>query len=174
MTEKGFAYVRTEWAYGERPVTAAKMNAWDANIARGFAIAWRLTNHLLGGGDGVVAGLEGALQVAAMTPPTLETRVAPGVAFIEETPFVLAQAVDTLAITPPTIKARVDLVQARLDDWSITVKEGAEDDVPETPEPDPASLALAALYLRPGMTVIKNTDDGVNGYIEDLRVLLAG
>ncbi len=100
--------------------------------------------------------------------------MAPGIAFIQETPFALAEAVDTLAITPPTLKARVDLVQARLSDWSIIVKEGEEDDAPETPAPDPASLALAALHLRPGMTVIKNTDDGVNGYIVELRVLLTG
>jgi len=43
---------------------------------------------------------------------------------------------------------------------------------PVAPEPDADCIALAELHLRVGMTVIKDADDGTNGYISDVRQFL--
>jgi len=61
------------------------------------------------------------------------------------------------------------LVQARLENWDISIKPGTEASSPTAPNPDSDCIALAQLFLRPGMTVIKNTDDSTNGYIIDAR-----
>lgn len=174
MPEKGFGYARTQWSYGERPVTAAKLNDWDAHIARAFVLAWRLLNHGFGGGDGVVSGLDDALQASALIPPGPGARVGAGVAFIGERPFVLGEPVNTREVTPLEEHPRIDLVQARAEDGAIVIKDGAEHETPVAPEPYPDCLPLAYLHLRPAMTVIKDTDDGVNGFIEDARDFIGG
>ncbi|MCK5863366.1 MAG: hypothetical protein KAH38_12830, partial [Candidatus Hydrogenedentes bacterium] len=124
------------------------------------------------GGDGVLQNTLDALQVAARTPPGMTVNVLTGIAFISNMPLALYQNVELLPITAPTTHPRIDLVQAGLSDWSFTIREGEEAAVPIPPEPDEDSLPLARIHLRPGMTSIKNSDDGINGYIEDTRTLL--
>jgi hypothetical protein len=63
-------------------------------------------------------------------------------------------------------------VQARLNTWGISVKTGTEAASPTPPSADADCIALGRLYLRPGMTSIKDTDDSVNGYIIDVRAFL--
>ncbi len=172
MTGKGLAYPRTQWSYGERPVRASKLNAWDDHIADAVELLCRLINQALGGGDGVAPGIGDELRVVATSPPTLSVRALRGCAFINEMPFQLTEATETLAIDAPQNNPRVDLVQARLEDWTIMVKEGVEAATPETPTPDEECLALAGLLLRPGMAAVKDVDDGVNGFIVDARRLL--
>ena len=172
MSEKGKAYIPTRWDYGERPVTAAKLNAWDDYVADALELAYRLINEAFGGGDGVLQNALEALQVVALTPPGLSVKVSAGYAFISGMPFALKEAVELLPIVAPTTNPRTDLVQARLSDWSFVVKEGEEAASPIPPEADEDCLPLALLHLRTGMASVKNSDDGVNGYIEDVRVLL--
>ena len=172
MSEKGKAYIPTRWDYGERPVTAAKLNAWDDRVAIALELAYRLINEAFGGGDGVLQNALNALQVIALTPPALSVKVLAGYAFISAMPFALKEAVELLPVVAPATHPRTDLVQARLSDWTFVIKEGAEAASPAPPEPDDDCLPLALLHLRPGMASIKNTDDGVNGYIEDIRNLL--
>ena len=172
MSEKGKAYLPTRWDFGERPVTAAKLNGWDDHIAAALELAYQLVNELCGGGDGVLENALDALQVVALMPPTLAVQVLPGYAFISGMPLSLKEAVELLPVVAPTTNPRTDLVQARLSDWSFVVKEGTEATTPTPPEADEDCLPLALLHLRPGMVSIKNSDDGVNGYIEDVRVLL--
>lgn len=172
MSEKGKAYIPTRWDYGERPVTAAKLNAWDDHVAAALELAYRLINEAFGGGDGVLQHALDALQVIALTPPALSVKVSAGYAFISGMPFALKEAVELLPIVAPTTNPRTDLVQARLSDWSFVVKEGEEAISPTAPEADEDCLPLALLHLRTGMASIKNSDDGVNGYIEDNRTLL--
>ena len=49
---------------------------------------------------------------------------------------------------------------------------GTEAASPEPPDPEEDCVALAQLYLRVGMSSIKNADDAVNGYIIDARTFL--
>ncbi len=172
MSETGKAYLPTRWEHGERPVTAAKLNAWDDHIAAALTLAYRLINVVAGGGDGVLAGSLDGVLVTAHMPASLSVRVLPGHAFIGNMPFELAEAVDLPPATPPESLPRIDLVQARLSDWSLTVTTGTEAESPDAPEADEDCLPLARLHLRPGMTAIKAEDDGINGYIEDTRTLL--
>ena len=172
MSEKGKAYIPTRWNYGERPVTAEKLNTWDDNIATALELAYHLVNEAFGGGDGVVQNALDALQVVALTPPTLAVKVQAGYAFISGMPFALTEAVELLPVTVPSTNPRTDLVQARLSDWTFVIKEGEEAASPTSPDPDDDCLPLALLHLRTGMTSIKNTDDSINGYIEDVRTLL--
>ncbi|HDP34126.1 MAG TPA: hypothetical protein ENN29_03335 [Candidatus Hydrogenedentes bacterium] len=171
MSEKGKAYLRTRWEYGERPVASAKMNGWDDRIAYALELAYRLINEAFGGGDGALGDALDGLQVVALTPPAPAVKVLPGYAFISGMPFAMEEAVELLPVVAPSADQRIDLVQARLSDWTYVIKEGEEDAAPPPPDADEDCLPLALLHLRVGMASIKNSDDGVNGYIEDARVL---
>lgn len=102
----------------------------------------------------------------------MSVTVKPGYAFVSKMPFKLASSTDTPAFTAPTAHPRIDLVQARLDTWGITVKTGLEAASPSVPAADTDCIVLAHIYLRPGMTAITNTDDTTNGYLTDARTFL--
>lgn len=169
MNEKGLAYPRTAWAYGERPVASAKLNAWDARIAAALELAYRLINTAMGGENGVIPGLEDMLRVEACTPPNLMVAVRPGYAFISGMPFRLHARAETAALTPPAGAPRIDVVLARLSDWSVFIQGGTEGAVPQAPIPPPGSLLLAELHLKPGMNTVRNADNGIDGFIIDRR-----
>jgi hypothetical protein len=86
MSISGLAYLRTRWQYGERPVSAAKLNAWDDRIDAAVSLAFVLIHRSLGAGDGVVNNLLQSLRVIALTPPTLSVRVQPGYALFSSVP----------------------------------------------------------------------------------------
>jgi len=173
MAIKGNAYTKTTWAFGERPVASAKLNSWDDRIESALELVHYLVNLAWGGGDGILRGAtSGDLGAAAKAPPALHVEVGAGYAFISKYPYRLTSAMDTPAVTPPTTHPRIDLVQARLTTWDISVKTGTESASPTAPSPDADCLALAQLYLRPGMTCIKDSDDSTNGYIIDVRAYL--
>jgi len=172
MAIKGLAYPKTTWAFEERPVASSKLNTWDDRIEAGLELAFDLVRETLGGRDGVVRTGGGALRAQAAAAPGLSVEVQPGAAFIGGFPYRQETPVQTVDVTPPVSEDRLDLVQACLDDWTVTVKTGAEGTPPVEPAADTDCLALAALYLRPGMTTIKNTDDGSEGYIIDVRKFL--
>ncbi|MEX2016192.1 MAG: hypothetical protein WD873_06095 [Candidatus Hydrogenedentales bacterium] len=173
MSIKGNAYPKTTWAFQERPVASAKLNSWDDRIEAALELAYFLLAHAWGGGNGVVRGAAAAdLEVVAADTPALHVLVQPGYAFIDRCPYKLAVETPTADVTPPVTNPRIDLVQARLATWDVSIKPGAEAASPVAPAPDTDAIALAELYLRPGMTVIKNTDDATNGYIIDARTFL--
>lgn len=173
MSIKGNAYPKTTWAFQERPVASAKLNTWDDRIEAALELAYFLLAHAWGGGNGVVRGATANdLQVVAAGTPALHVVTQPGYAFIDRFPFKLAAATPTADVTPPGTDPRIDLVQARLATWDISVKTGAESATPSAPAPDTDAIALAELHLRPGMSVIKDTDDATNGYIVDARTFL--
>lgn len=173
MAIQGLSYSKTSWAFEERPVSSAKLNQWDDRIEAGLELAFFLLNQAWGGGEGVIRGVPaGALIVAATSPSGLSVTVAPGYAFIAGYPFRLASAVETVAIAPPATHGRIDLVQADLATWSVTVKTGTESATPAAPDVSNGALALAELVLRPGMTSIEDTDDSINGYVVDVRAFV--
>jgi hypothetical protein len=173
MAIKGLGYTKTTWAFQERPVASAKLNMWDDRIEAALELVHFLLSHAWGGGDGVLRGVaEHDLKVEASDPAGLAVVVQPGAAFIGRYPYRLSAVVTTPSVAPPSIEDRIDLVQARLAMWDVNVKAGEEHASPEAPEPDADCIALAELHLRPGMSVITNADDSVNGYIVDAREFL--
>jgi len=173
MAIRGNSYIKTTWAFEERPVASSKLNFWDDRIEAGLEMAFFLLNQAWGGGSGVLRNATADdLKVAALAVPGLSVEVQPGYAFISNYPYKLSVVTGTVDVTAPVTNPRIDLVQARLDTWDVSIKVGAESATPVAPAPDADSLALAELYLRPGMTVIKNTDDTTNGYITDVRSYL--
>ena len=170
MAIRGKSYIKTSWAFQERPVSSAKFNTWDDRIEAALELLMNLASLAWGGGDGVIRNASaGDLAVSARTPPGMAVSVAPGYAFIGRFPFRLSASTMVGGIASPVSHPRIDLVQARLDTWDVTVKQGTEATSPSAPEPDDDCLALAELYLRPGMTAVLDSDDGVNGYITDVR-----
>ena len=173
MAIKGNAYLKTTWAYQERPVSSTKLNTWDDRIEGALELVHFLLSHAWGGGDGVLRNAAADdLHVVATSPEGLSVEVKPGYAFIANLPYKLAETTETAEVTAPTSNPRIDLVQARLASWDVSIVTGTESASPSTPGPDPGCIALAALYLRPGMTVIADVDDSANGYIIDARAFL--
>lgn len=173
MAIQGLSYPKTSWAFEERPVSSAKLNQWDDRIEAALEIAFFLLNQAWGGGSGVLRGIAaGELAVAATSPVGLRVAVAPGYAFIAGYPFRLSAATETAEIVPPATNGRIDLVQANLATWSVSVKAGVEAASPSAPPPDSGAIPLAELVLRPGMASIEDADDAVNGYIVDARAFV--
>ncbi len=173
MAMKGMGYQKTEWAYQERPVASSKLNGWDDRIEEAIELVHEMLALAWGGGDGVVRGATATdLEVVATGPPSLTVIVKAGRAFISKFVYKLAGDVTTTSVTVPSSQPRIDLVVARLEGWSVAVVEGSESASPQPPDPGTDEIALAELYLRPGMTCIKDTDDGTNGYITDVRTFV--
>jgi len=173
MSIKGLGYTKTTWAFEERPVASNKLNNWDDRIEFALELIFFLLNENWGGGNGVTQNATtDDLAVKAHSPADLAVEVRPGYAFIEKMPFRLAATTDAGTVIAPASNDRRDLVQASLDGWSVNIKTGAESASPSAPAPDAGCIPLAELHLRPGMSVIKDSDDGSNGYIIDTRTLL--
>ena len=173
MAIKGLGYTKTAWTFEERPVSSSKLYTWDNRIELALELAFFLLSQAWGGGNGVVrkAAAED-LKVAASATPNLSVRVNPGYAFISKFPYKLAAEAATSDVTSPAANPRIDLVQARLNSWDVSIVTGTEAASPTAPAAQSDCLALASLYLRPGMTSIKNTDDTTNGYIVDARTFV--
>ena len=170
MAVKGLGYTRTTWTFEERPVASSKLNTWDNRIELALELAFVLLSQAWGGGNGVIRKAStDDLRVTASTTPDLSVHVKPGYAFISRFPYKLAAEAATTDVVPPVTHPRIDLVQARLTTWDVSIVTGTESASPSAPSAQSDCIALAQLYLRPGMTSIKNTDDATNGYIVDVR-----
>ncbi len=173
MAVKGNGYTKTAWAFQERPVTSSKLNQWDDRIEAALELVYLLLNLAWGGGSGVIRGATtDDLKTIASSPASMTVKVKPGYAFVSKFPYKLAATTDTAEFAAPVAHPRIDLVQAKLDAWGISVKTGTEAASPSPPAADTDALAIARVYLRPGMASIKDTDDSVNGYIIDVRAFL--
>ena len=173
MAIKGSAYAKTAWTFEERPVASSKLNLWDDRIEAALELVHWLMAQALGGADGVIRGATtDDAGAVALSPAGMSVEVGPGYAVVSQFPFKLAVATETAEVTAPVTQDRIDLVQARLDTWGIGIKTGSEAATPSAPAPDADCLALAELWLRPGMTSIKNADDTTNGYIVDVRTFV--
>ncbi|MFP4502226.1 MAG: hypothetical protein ACLFTT_14590 [Candidatus Hydrogenedentota bacterium] len=172
MAFKGPAYLKTTWAFEERPVASAKLNTWDDRIEGALELVFLFISQSWRNEDGILRGAASNLAVQATATPGLAVTVAPGYALIGGFPYQLTDPTETVDVIPPSTEDRVDLVQARLDTWGVSIKTGIEAAEPAAPTPGSDCIALAELYLRPGMTAIKNADDATNGYITDARTFL--
>ncbi len=173
MAVKGLGYAKTTWSFEERPVASSKLNTWDDRIEGALELLFLLQNQALGGASGVLrTGSLADLKVSALAAPGLSVEVGPGYAFINGYPYKLASTTETVDVSAPLVQDRVDLVQASLAAWTVTVKTGTESAGPSAPPPDSDCIALGQIYLRPGMGSIKNADDGTNGHIADVRAFV--
>ena len=127
MAIQGKSYIKTTWAFEERPVASSKLNSWDDRIEGALELAYRLLSLAWGGGDGVLRGATtDDLKVIEAASPDLSVTVQPGFAFISNFPYQLSAATQTTDVTPPSVDPRIDLVVARLDTWDVLVKVGTE------------------------------------------------
>ena len=173
MAIKGQGYIKTAWDFEERPVASAKLNQWDDRIEAALELVFFLLSQAWGGGNGVLRGASAAdLQVAAKPIPAMAVDIAPGYAFVNGYPYRLAETLESTPIEAPASLDRIDVVAASLTTGGVLVVLGVESGSPGAPAVPADHLALARLYLRPGMTAIKNLDDASNGYIIDRRVFL--
>ena len=173
MAIKGNAYPKTSWAFQERPVTSAKLNTWDDRIEAALELAFFYLSHAWGGGDGVIRGAAtDDLKVVATSPASLSVSVKPGYAFVSKMPYRLSAATQSADFAAPATNPRIDLVQARLATWDVSVKQGLESATPVAPAVDTDAIPLAQIYLRVGMSSVKDADDTVNGYVIDARNFL--
>lgn len=119
--------------------------------------------------DGILGEVDGALQVAPSGEANpLTVTVNPGEAAVVMQPVEVATPEVSAQIVPPTAQPRIDLVEIGTD-GTVHVRRGDEAASPAPPAVNRAFLPLAYLHLRPDMTAIAGTDDGTNGYIEDIR-----
>lgn len=173
MAIQGNAYTKTAWSFEERPVASSKLNAWDDQIEGALELAYLLLNEQWGGRDGVVRGaMTDDLKILASSPVSMAVNVGAGYALISGMPYKQAVQAALPSIATPITNPRIDLVQAKLDGWGVEVKTGVESATPVVPTLDTDAIALAEIYLLPGMSSIKDTQDGVNGYIVDTRPFL--
>ena len=119
--------------------------------------------------DGVLGEVDGALQVVPNPGEPLTVAVSPGEAAVVMRQVEVAEQSTTASIPVPTSQPRIDIVELETD-GTISIRRGDEAESPVPPAPDRGTLALAYIHARPGMTAIAATDDGANGFIEDLRV----
>jgi len=165
------------FSYGEVPVASSKLNTWNGNIEASLNWAVRCVAILLGGrADDFVLNEDTGeeLKVRAQSPPALSVQVKPGKAIVAQF-FAGLDATETLpatgSIPPPTSQPRYDRVY--LDrQGALGIEQGSEWAPPSPPSTPVETVSLALLYLRPGMTSIKDTDDGSNGYVVDDRPAL--
>jgi hypothetical protein len=170
MAVRGKGYTKTTWTFEERPVASSKLNQWDDRIETALELVYLLLSLAWGGGNGIVRGAtDDDLAVSPTNPPGLSTTVAPGVAWIDGLPFRLTDNTETIDVTAPASDPRIDLVLAELETGNVIVVTGTEEADPDPPGVPSGAVPLAELHLRPGMTIIKSTDDGTEGYIVDAR-----
>ncbi len=173
MAIKGLSYSKTNWSFEERPVASSKLNLWDDRIEGAIELLSFLLLQQWGGQSGVLRRFPADdLAVKATSPVSLIVEIRAGYAFINNYAYRLSATTQSATIAAPVTNPRRDLVQARLATWDVSVKTGTPAASPSLPAADTDCIALAEIYCKPGMTSIKDTNDGTNGYIIDARKFL--
>lgn len=97
---------------------------------------------------------EDDLLVIPTNPASMAVTVNAGVGVINRKLYRLAADFTTPAIASLPLTSRIDLVQAKLDGYTISVKEGDESVTPVAPEPDADCMGLAEILLTSATTEI--------------------
>lgn len=162
------------FVYGESPVTAAKLNRWDSNIAASFWLVQSLLRNIaIPEGEARLAALGNPppLKVEAQEIPDMTVRIQPGL-LIGPGWVAGASAAgripETGSIAAPSVQARIDAIGINAEGQWVHLA-GQEAAAPESPDLPSETVHLADLYLRPGSVSILDADDAVNGYIIDQR-----
>jgi len=161
------------FSYQEVPVTSAKINRWNGNLAAAFELLHRICSALFTRNRAsviTVAG-NGALRIDPADPPGMTVRIQPGWAMLENS---FAGVLDTLSIPgegvfqPPSSGSRIDLIVLSGAGALQTVV-GEASVSPEPPSPPPDAVVLAHVFHRAGAVRILGEDDGTQSYIMDVR-----
>lgn len=165
------------FTYGEVPVASNKLNRWNANIEASLNWAVECLTILAGAreNDFVLYEASGVeMKVAAQSPPDMTVKVNPGRAIVANY-FCGIESESTLPsaglFTAPSAQPRYDLIYIDRA-GNLGVVAGVEDASPSVPSAPANTLTLAHLYMRPGMSSVKDSDDSTNGYIIDQRPVL--
>jgi hypothetical protein len=161
------------FSYQEVPLRSSKLNVWNGNLAAAFELLHLACSKLLAQEENGILAVQGEtpLLVKAQPTPGLTVQVESGWAVVAKTVAGLKERV-TLPrgglVNVPTAHPRIDLlvIDATGD---VRIIEGSEAAAPQVPATPDEAYALAELYARPGMTAIKDQDDGVEGYLIDKR-----
>jgi len=95
--------------------------------------------------------------------------VSPGVAIVSEN-IVWIREATTLNFTKPSAPYfRYDLIQVSAATRTVSGKTGVESASPTPPTPDLDAIELFRVWHSPGESSIKDTGDGINGYLIDMR-----
>ena len=105
-------------------------------------------------------------QLLVQATNSMHVLVLPGVAIGHTNLWWLRSITHLDPMTAPVTNPRWDLVQAEIDNRQLSIKTGTESATPSKPSADANAVALASIYHRVGETVIKDTDDGTNGFID--------
>lgn len=163
----------TLFSFQEIPLTSTKLNRWNGNIAAAFDLFHSVCAVVLAKGEpGILTtGDKDALSVHAQETPDLTVKVLPGWASLGTSFAGLAAPLDVPLgelILPPQSMPRTDVVLLN-PQGEIIILQGTESAVPQMPVIPSGCISLARLTLRPGMNRIAEEDDGVQGYIIDIR-----
>lgn len=163
----------TLFSYQEVPLTSTKLNRWNGNISVGFELLHSVCAVLLAKGQaGVLTSVSpDSLRVRAQAAPDLTVLAMPGWASLGDSFAGLRRSLSAPvggSILPPLSMPRIDLVLLNVF-GEIIVLSGTESLIPQSPATPVDTIALAQLYLRPGMVRILEEDDGEQGYIIDAR-----
>lgn len=107
---------------------------------------------------------DGGLVVQATGSPTMTVEITAGRAMAALQPVALRELA-TLTFSAPATNDIIHIVQID-QNGNIESKAGTENASPTAPTVDADAELLAEIYLRPGATSIKDTDDATNGYID--------
>ena len=159
--------------YQEVPVTSAKLNRWNGNLAAEFELFHRICSAVFSQGKPAVIAISdsAALQVIPANPPNMTVQVLPGWAVLENSVAGIGEA-EILpsggTFVAPQTHPRIDLVVV-LPSGEPDVVTGTESVSPVPPIAPDGALTLAHIHLRPGATAILTSDNGTQAYIQDVR-----
>ena len=68
MAIRGKSFIKTSWAFQERPVASAKLNTWDDRIEAALELLMNLVSLAWGGGDGVLRNAPPAIPASRPRP----------------------------------------------------------------------------------------------------------
>ncbi len=122
-----------------------------------------------GGGDGPLRRDGDEADVTAEDTPSLSVVAGTFRGYIGKRFVGIGQEIVVGPVVPPVGGSpgdlrRIDLVQYTYG-IGANIKTGVESGTPSVPSADSDSIEFSDLYLRNGMSVIKDADDSTNGYI---------
>jgi hypothetical protein len=134
------------------------------NMQHAVANVWSIAEGVVRVGP----DYEDYLEASATNPASMSVAVSPGVAIVSEN-IVWIRETTTLNFTKPTSNPRIDLIQVSMATRTVTAKTGVEAVSPVAPDPDLDAIGLFEVYHRTAESSIKDSDDGTNGYLTDVR-----
>ena len=161
------------FVFQEVPLTSAKLNYWNGNLAAQFELFHLLCSALFAHSTPAVLALEDdtGLQVVPTDPESLKVIVNPGIILTRQAAAGLGEPVELPPgsfLVPPQTHPRLDVIYINTT-GGVGILEGHESSEPVPPELPAGSVALAQIFHYAGSTRITASDTGSDSYIIDTR-----